>query len=207
MNTKETAAQAALAAVNVALAPWIAAVNARDLIFSPVATFLSRIVNAVSASDVDVDVIADVKTIARKLTGRRATPKPAPAPAPAPVPPAPPAATASASQLSFDSRIENFDKLIQLLLTQPGYAPNEADLKIPALQTLLTTMKADNLAVINANTALSNARITRNKALYDPSTGLVIIANDVTNYIKSVFGPSSPQYKQVSKVKFQRIKI
>jgi len=53
---------------------------------------------------------------------------------------------------------------------------------------------------------LSNARITRNDILYKPNTGLVDIAIDTKTYIKSVFGASSPQYKQVSGLEFKTVK-
>ena len=44
---------------------------------------------------------------------------------------------------------------------------------------------------------------TRNKILYEENTGLVDIALDSKTYIKSVFGSTSPQYKQVSKLYFK----
>ena len=44
---------------------------------------------------------------------------------------------------------------------------------------------------------LSNARISRNDILYKANTGLVDIALDTKTYIKSLYGATSPQYKQV----------
>jgi hypothetical protein len=38
--------------------------------------------------------------------------------------------TRSSSQMSFTSRIENFDALIRLLETIPEYTPNETDLTL-----------------------------------------------------------------------------
>ena len=207
LNTKATNADATLATVNTTFAAWTTAVNARDVLFAPFTTFVSRIVNAVFASDVNIDVRADVKTIAHKLTGRRAKAKAPAVPAAPGAPPAPAAKTASASQISFDSRIENFSKLIELLTAQPGYTPNETDLKLTGLSALLTSMKTTNAAVVSTYTALSNARIARNKELYDKITGLVEIANEVKNYVKSLFGPTSPQFKQLSKIKFHKIKL
>ena len=112
----------------------------------------------------------------------------------------------SSSQLSYDSRIENLDKLIKLLSSIPQYAPNEADLKVAALTTLLNDLKAKNAAVIAATTPLSNARIARNDILYKENTGLIDIALDSKTYIKSLYGASSPQYKQVSKLEFKAVK-
>jgi hypothetical protein len=56
--------------------------------------------------------------------------------------------------------------------------------------------------VVTATIQLSNARISRNDVLYKENIGLVDIAFDTKVYIKSVFGASSPQFKQVSKLNF-----
>ena len=110
----------------------------------------------------------------------------------------------STSQMSYDSRLDNFDKLIKLLSSVPAYAPNEADLKIASLTALYTDLKAKNLAVINAETPLNNARIARNDVMYKDNVGLVDVATDVKTYIKSVYGATSPQYKTVSSLKFTK---
>jgi len=65
-------------------------------------------------------------------------------------------------------------------------------------------MKVANTAAIGTNTVLSNARIERDKVLYKPETGLVDIVDDVKKYVKSLFGASTPQYKQISGLKFTR---
>ena len=108
----------------------------------------------------------------------------------------------SSSQMSFDSRLDNLDKLIKLLTSIPAYAPNEADLKVAALTTLLTDLKTKNTAVITAETPLVNARIARNDVLYKADTGVVDTSVDVKTYVKSVFGATSPQYKTISGLKF-----
>ena len=129
--------------------------------------------------------------------------------APAPNPIAPVEETTkniSASQMSFDQRIENLDKLIQLLAAQPAYIPNEPELSVAGLTTTLNTMRTTNTTAVNAYTPVSNARINRNTVLYAEGTGLVDIAGDVKIYVKSVFGATSPQYKQVSGLKFTKVK-
>ncbi len=90
--------------------------------------------------------------------------------------------------------------------TEPTYAPNETELQISTLQANLGNLKATNTAVVNAYTNFSNARITRNSILYAPTSGLVDIASDVKKYVKSVFGATSPQFKQVSKLEFRKVK-
>jgi len=77
-----------------------------------------------------------------------------------------------------------------------AYTPNETDLKVTALTTLIADMRTKNTAVINAYTPLSNTRISRNNVLYTTGTGLVDIAGEVKKYVKSVFGATSPQFNK-----------
>ena len=128
LNIKRTDSLTSLSAVNTNLPPWVNAVNARQIVFEPLSKLVTRVVSAVESSDVSKQVMNDVKTIARKLQGKRASVKietvidnPA-------TPEDESAKSISASQMSFDSRIENVDKLIQLLRTQSAYTPNETDL-------------------------------------------------------------------------------
>ena len=75
-----------------------------------------------------------------------------------------------------------------------------------ALTTYYNDLKAKNAAVIAASAPLSNARITRNDIMYKDTTGLCDIAIDVKSYIKSLYGASSPQYKQISSLKFTKVR-
>lgn len=202
LGTKRTDAVNSLAAVNAALPPWTNAVNKRELVFDPLSKLITRVVNAVAASDVSKQVIDDVKTIARKLQGKRASAKKETVVDNPATPEDESEKSISASQMSFDSRIENMDKLVELLTAQAGYTPNEPELTVAGLTAVYNNMVASNTGAINAYTPLSNARIDRNKILYDAITGLVKVAGDVKAYVKSVFGGTSPQYKQVSKLKF-----
>ena len=141
-------------------------------------------------------------TLVRKLQGRRATPKMTEEEKKVAAEAGNEVTEISSSQMSFDSRIDNLDKLIKLLTSVTAYAPNEADLKVTALTTLLTDLKAKNTAVITAEAPLVNARIARNDVLYKAGTGLVDTSVDVKTYVKSVFGATSPQYKTISGLKF-----
>jgi hypothetical protein len=117
-----------------------------------------------------------------------------------------PAKTASTSQQSYDKMIDHLAQLIATLTAEARYLPNENELKVANLNTILADLRARNTAVINTTTALSNARIARDRVLYAEGTGMVDIALDVKQYVKSVFGATSPQYKQVSGLKFNRSK-
>ena len=178
------------------------AVAAREAAFGPLSKYVTRALNALKATDTTVQVDESARTFARKIQGRRATPKKTEAEKKAKQEAGTEVTEISSSQMSYDSRLENFDKFIKLLTSVPEYTPNEEDLKIPALTAKYNELKAKNSAVIAAATPLSNARILRNDVLYKANTGLVDIALDTKTYIKSVFGAGSPQYKQVSKLEF-----
>jgi len=141
-------------------------------------------------------------TLVRKLQGRRATPKMTEEEKKVAAEAGNEVTEISSSQMSFDNRIDNLDKLVKLLTSVTAYAPNEADLKVTALTTLLTDLKAKNTAVITAEAPLVNARIARNDVLYKAGTGVVDTSVDVKTYVKSVFGATSPQYKTISGLTF-----
>ena len=109
--------------------------------------------------------------------------------------------------MSYDSRIENFNKLIILLASVPMYMPNEEELKITALTDTYNDLKSKNMAVVSAEITLNNARIARNTVMYQDNIGLVDIATDIKTYIKSLFGTQSPQYKLVSGIRFTKYNI
>lgn len=65
-------------------------------------------------------------------------------------------------------------------------------------------MKTSNTAVITATTNFINARINRNNFIYGKITGIIDVAIECKAYVKSVYGTKSPQYKEVSGIKFTR---
>jgi hypothetical protein len=190
-----TAAQAALQAVKTAKTAYDNATNSREVVFKPLKSLATKIINALTATDALKQTIDDARTIVNKIRGKRAKKVETPDGAE-------PVKTVSTSQQSYDNMIDHFVQLIALLTAEPKYLPNENELKLTGLNVTLTDLKAKNTGVINAVTAVSNARIARDKALYGEGTGMVVTAMDVKTYVKSVYGASSPQYKQVSKLKF-----
>jgi copper chaperone CopZ len=58
---------------------------------------------------------------------------------------------------------------------------------------------------MNAANEISNARINRNKLFYSDEACLFNCVAEVKKYVKSLYGATSPQYKQVSGLKFTQI--
>ena len=201
-----TASTESLNAVNIAQAAYSNAVAARKVAFEPFSKLITRVMNSLKASGASTLVVQSARTIVRKLQGRRASAKITEEEKKALEAEGKEVNQISASQMSFDNRIENFDRLIMLLSSIPLYNPNEAELKVETLKALHNQLKEKNTEVILPIVQLSNSRIARNKILYSENTGLVDVALDSKTYIKSIFGATSPQYKQISKLRFIRPK-
>ena len=195
-----------LNAVNIAQAAYSNAVAARKVAFEPFGKLITRVMNSLKASGTSTQVVQSARTIVRKLQGRRASAKITEEEKKALEAEGKEVNQISASQMSFDNRIENFDRLIMLLSSIPLYNPNEEELKVETLKALHNQLKEKNSEVILPIVQLSNSRMTRNKILYSENTGLVDVALDSKTYIKSIFGATSPQYKQISKLRFIRPK-
>jgi hypothetical protein len=111
----------------------------------------------------------------------------------------------SSAQQSINRLIFNFRKLIDAVGSEAKYIPNEKYLQVSALNLYISNLDALNTDVMTLNANLESMRIMRNKLLYAPEKGLVDVAQDVKGYVKSAFKPNSPQFKNVSKVKFVKL--
>lgn len=168
--------------------------NQRMEEFSDLLPYSTRIVHALETTDASPQKIDDARVFLSKLSGVRAGEKK--------IDKDGKDTSISTSQLSYDNQVEHFYGLLLVVSSEPSYAPNETDLTIDAITAKHAALTAKNKAVAKAETNLSNARIKRNKELYGETTGLVEIAKEVKKYISSVFGANSPEFKQVSGIKF-----
>ncbi|MCK9205027.1 MAG: hypothetical protein M0P58_11425 [Bacteroidales bacterium] len=146
MNTLFTTARNSLQTVKTTKTAYDNATNAREIAFANLKKFSTRIVNALEATDATKQTVDDAKTINRKIQGKRADNKKTNTPETTQGEPVPGAEilieqeqkNISVSQQSYDSLIDNFSKLIISVSAEPLYIPNETDLKVTALNTLLT---------------------------------------------------------------------
>ena len=179
------------------------AVANREVAFEPLSKLATRIINALRASDAPQQVIESAESLVRKLQGKRATPKKTEEEKAAMLAEGSTVKEVSSSQMSFDNRLDSFNKLVGLLDNIPQYTPNEEELKVNTLANYYTNLSSVNLAAVQAETALNNARMVRNEILYKSGTGLVDIAQSVKTYVKSLYGATSAQYKQTSALAFK----
>ena len=201
LTTQHTDAKVSLQLVKTTEAPFNEVEGQRKTIFKPVKPTSTKVLNALKGVKAPATVITDAETINRKIQGKRAdntidvvvagqTPKD----------------KISVSQQSYDMQIEHFSKLIELVSIEPKYNPNETPLKVATLTTFKNQLETINTSLKTIYTPYKNAMINRDTKLYSSETGIVDTAQTVKNYVKSVFGASSPQFKQISKLVFRKLK-
>lgn len=198
----KTTAETKLADVMAKNTNYNKAINERMLAFSNLKSFSTRLLNALQTTDATTATINDAKTYNRKMQGKKASASQTPTDPNAPAP-----ATISTSQQSFDQLIQHLAGLKSVLESEPTYTPNETELQVATIDTKIADLTIKNTAVATAYTNISNSRIARNETLYTDTNSIYETASEVKKYIKSVFGASSPQYKQVSGIKFSKPRL
>ena len=183
------------------------AVANREVAFGSLSKLTTRVLNSLRSSDATQQIIGTAASIVRKIQGKRATPKKTEEEKAALLAEGTVVKEISSSQMSFNSRLDNFNKLIQLVTQISQYTPNEEELKSASLSNYYATLRAANRAAREAETALSSIRIARNQILYESGSGLVDISLSVKTYVKSLFGATSTQYRQVSGLTFKSEKL
>jgi len=110
------------------------------------------------------------------------------------------------SQMSYDRLNSNFSTLVEVLKANSEYLPNEEDLKIVSLDAKIELMNLVNQNVSNSSIGLSKARFERDNFMYLQENNLVDIALAVKDYTRSIFGARSIQNKQLSEMRFYKLK-
>jgi hypothetical protein len=105
------------------------------------------------------------------------------------------------SRMDFNSQLDTFRALIDIVRIIPGYAPVEPEFSIASLEIKLQAVVASCQSVADAAIALSNARIARDKVLYGDH-GVIESIMDVKAYIRAKFGSNSPESRQPDAIHF-----
>jgi hypothetical protein len=178
-------------------------VNARNDAFKVLPKFMTRIINTLAASGAPCSTVDEayffIKKFYRSFRTRRA--KVSSGDGLIKVIP-----TRSTSQLDFDSKVDNFEGLVKVVSLEVSFQPNEVELQLASLNAYAAHLRGLNTTVLNAQIALSNARATRNKILYE-RIGIHGIAQTVKRYVKGVFGYQSVAYYQIRGLRFLIRKI
>lgn len=192
LKTIKGQGDAALAKVDAMEMPYRNAVNRRQEAFDGMSKLSTRVLGALTVVGAPRE-ITDAKTIIRKIRGSGKKLKTDD----------PDAKTASTSQLSFDSRVDNFKQLIAFITGIPAYKPNEAALQVASLTGYANPLPALSDTINKTSAAFTNARNERNKLLYDANAGILALAKKAKAYVRSVYGASSKEYKKVAGIEFR----
>lgn len=164
-----------------------------------------RVVNALTVLGASPEKVENANDIVKKMNGKRMTDLPESPPAKDPKDPnAKPVVTRSSAQTSYDNIMEHFAQLIELVKSEPGYKPNEPELTANGMVAKMDELEAVNKVAIDAEVKRDSSRIKCLELVYRDVTGMVDVGNAAKLYVKSVFGASSPQYRQVSKIRFRK---
>lgn len=191
-------------AANIAEVTYNNALSARSVAFDGYDGLITRSINALRIMDVPAQTLAQAEALVRELRGKRASELLTDEELAAAKAEGNPTKQVVKHNSTFNSKLENSEKYILLLESIPDYKPNEPELTTPALRSKLEDMKTKHEQVLSSNAALDAARLSRDTLLYADNTGLVDNALNAKTYTKSVFGATSPQYKQVSGIEFKK---
>ena len=173
LQSKEAAVSAAMEDVDNKNAPYKTAIRERVEAFEPLAPLARQVRNVAKASGASEAALANLETPLRKLSGGRASAKVKDDPK---TPEDESAGQHSASQMGFDNRTGNFRSFIALVKELTVYNPNEANLKITALEAYADDLEAKNNAVVSNFVPLDQARALRDQLLYENDDSVVNLA-------------------------------
>lgn len=195
LQTKFTEGSQLLERVNNFIAPYSLAVDARESIFAPYKTKITKVKKIYfSTEGVEQAQKEDFMTISRKLKGGKKSK--------ASEESTDEKQTHSTSQMSYDQRTDHMDLLISLLQNTPNYNPNEDEFKTATLIQDKADMLQSTQKVTETYTPLSMARADRNEYFYYSEDNIVDDANRAKEYLLAILEPNSPQYKVIAKLKF-----
>jgi len=191
-------------AANIAEVTYNNALSARTVVFDGYDGLITRSINALRIMDVPAQTLAQAEALVRELRGKRASELLTDEELAAAKAEGNPTKQVVKHNSTINSKLENSEKYILLLESIPDYRPNEPELTTPALRSKLEDMKTKHEQVVSAVAAFDATRLSRDTLLYADSTGLVDNGQNAKIYTKSVFGATSPQYKQVSGIEFKK---
>ncbi|MDD2796986.1 MAG: hypothetical protein PHV20_00180 [Bacteroidales bacterium] len=202
LNAMKIAGDALIATLTTCETSYKNSIAARLIAFDNNDKFMTRVINSLKVSGAQSQTIAQAEGMVRDIKGIRASDKLTAEDIAAAKENGEEITQNTIHNKSFDKKVENLSKFVNLLSTIAEYKPNEDDLKCESLASRLEAQRQANEAVVTAEAALTSARIARDKFLFTPVTGLVDVASDVKLYLKSVYGTGSSEYKLVSGIRF-----
>jgi hypothetical protein len=201
MELQLVAGSSAVEAIGVAIAPSKVAINERQSGFEDAVSLVRASKNMLKASGATEATLADAATFSRKVLGIRKSKKVVENPN---TPALEASKNHSATQLSYDAVLGNFRSYTEVLKNDPLYSPNEDEFKTSTMETMANGLESLSNAVSNTFVPLKNSRTTRDELLYTNADSIVAVAQLAKAYYKAIYGATSPQYKSISGLIFNK---
>lgn len=183
------------------------AIASRKAIYAPIPKLVTRVTNAFLLTDADPNLKANFKAVAAKF---RSSSKPATASATASKAKATDGAATSelpkkrsTAQTGYDSIPGHLNRMISYIETVHSYDPAEVDITLSALKDLSARCTQSNLVVMEVASKYNMARDRRDDFLYNKSTGLNVVAQEVKKYVKSAYGADSDIFKRINAIRLK----
>jgi hypothetical protein len=189
--------------VIVAKAEYDIATNNREQAFAQLKKLGTRILGILKAGGASPLLLKDVQSLVNKLRGSRGYRPAIPSQASEPV-------TTKRRALGgrdYPSKVNLFASLLEIVMSEPTYKPNESDLSVAGLQSVLDNLRELNVKVVDAKVALREARRNRNTLLYVGEESLVSTAQAVKQYVKAIYGYTSQQHTEVFRIGFTKPRV
>jgi hypothetical protein len=171
------------------------AVAAREVAIAPLSKLMTKSTNFAKSLNISAPDKENIVNQAKKIRGDQKPKKVNPDTSES--------ESISTSQLSYDSRIANFDSYINQLASHPQYEPNEQEIQIQTFQALHSKLVSLSQTVNAAGNSLITARKNRNEILYNNEINVLQLMKDIKAYLKSLGDAGKPYYNAVVRLKFR----
>ena len=201
MATLLNQARQAITDVHTAETTFDNATNVRAQKFRDMQRLCPRIINALKANGANALTVQDAQASVREMRSPKlSVVQPAATDGAA----VPAARKRTARGLDYVSLADHFAKLVNTVSSEPSYLPNEVELKVTSLNTMLTGLRSQNDAVNQATISLNNSRKNRSTVLYSKAYNIVATAKAVKQYVRSAYGLRSAQSTEVGRIRFTK---
>lgn len=189
--------------VIVAKAEYDIATNNREQAFAQLGKLGTRIFGILKAGGANPLLLKDAQTLVNKLRGSKGYRPAIPSQGSEPV-------TVKRRALGgrdYPNRVNLFASLLEIVMSETTYKPNESYLSVAGLQDVLDNLRKMNDQAVAAKVALREARRNRNTLLYVGEESLVSTALAVKQYVKAIYGFTSQQCTEVFRIGFTKPKV
>ena len=194
-------AKQALEAVRLAKTQFDREVNSRKQGYAKLPSLATSILRTLSDYGASAETMDDARYFVRQIRGYKNNDR-------APLPSSTgevAKARRSLLQQSYASRADHFSKLVLAVQAEPLYKAKEVMLTKAGLIRKVEELASLNSKVSVAKVAWTNARVERDRILYQEQSSLLALQRGAKNYAYAVFGPTSTEYLQLRALKFTLI--